>query len=203
MLILIFLMLIVLLPGLLKLPNVRGMLGEFQINTCARLSLDQNQYALIPDVTIPVAEGTSQIDHLIISEYGIFVIETKNMAGWIYGSEHDQKWMQVLYRYKKRFPNPIRQNYSHVCAISELLDVPREKIFPIVVFAGDATFKTTMPDCVFRHGEYISYIKSKTRKLFTRKEVLDLITKLFDHRLVPGWRTRRRHIENLRKRFGA
>ena len=181
----------------------RGAFGEFAVNLSARLFLNHDHYAVIPNVTLPVAEGTSQIDHVIISEYGVFVIETKTMSGWIYGSEKDDKWMQVLYRYKKRFQNPLRQNYAHVCALAEALSVSKDKIFPIVVFAGNATFKTPKPANVFYGGQYIRYIKSKTQKVLSRTEVLDLIVKVFDRRLVPGWRTRRRHIENLKKRFGA
>ena len=50
--------------------------------------LPKDQYKVLNNVTIPTPKGSSQIDHLVVSIYGIFVIETKNYNGWIYGGEH-------------------------------------------------------------------------------------------------------------------
>lgn len=175
---------VLILAGLLRLPRIRGMLGEFKVNLAAQMSLDPDKYVVIPNVTLSIRGRTAQIDHLIISQYGVFVIETKNMRGWIYGSADDKNWTQVLYRSKKRFLNPLRQNHAHVRAVAEGLRIPTSKIFPLVVFVGDATFKTTMPDNVFRQDEFVRYIKSKTKKLFSRREVRDLVLRVFERRVV-------------------
>ena len=50
--------------------------------------LPKDQYRILNNVMIPTPQGSSQIDHLVVSIYGLFVIETKNYNGWIYGSEH-------------------------------------------------------------------------------------------------------------------
>ena len=78
------------------LPKLKGRLGEASINFWAKRLLDQTVYHLIPDVTLPTPNGTTQIDHVIVSRYGIFVIETKTYKGWIYGGERDAKWTQVI-----------------------------------------------------------------------------------------------------------
>ncbi len=52
--------------------------------------LPEDQYRVLNNVTIPTPKGSSQIDHLVVSIYGIFVIETKNYNGWIYGGEHSE-----------------------------------------------------------------------------------------------------------------
>jgi hypothetical protein len=49
--------------------------------------LDSEIYHSINNVTIPTANGTTLIDHIIVSKYGIFVVETKNIKGWIYDDE--------------------------------------------------------------------------------------------------------------------
>jgi len=72
------------------LPRLKGRLGEASINFSAKRLLDQNIYRLIPDIMFPTPDGTTQIDHVIISRYGIFVIETKTYKGWIYGSENER-----------------------------------------------------------------------------------------------------------------
>ena len=84
------------------LPKIKGWLGEASINFLVRRMLDQNVYHLIPDVMLPTSDGTTQIDHVIVSHYGIFVLETKNYKGWIYGNENDPQWTQVIYKRKER-----------------------------------------------------------------------------------------------------
>ena len=72
---------------ILSLPKVKGILGEKSVALFLS-KLDPKKYRVFHDLYIPTAKGkTTQIDHLIISRYGIFVIETKNYKGWIYGSE--------------------------------------------------------------------------------------------------------------------
>lgn len=56
------------------------------------------------------------IDHVVISKYGVFVIETKNYRGWIIGNEKSEYWTQVIYKRKERLYNPIKQNYGHIKA---------------------------------------------------------------------------------------
>jgi restriction system protein len=76
------------LAAILKSPWFKGVVGETLVNLAAKLFLDGKDYHLIRNLTLPTGEGTTQIDHVIVSRYGIFVIETKNMSGWIFGSPH-------------------------------------------------------------------------------------------------------------------
>jgi len=61
--------------------------------------LDRKQYAVFHDLYLPRPDGkgTAQIDHVVVSPFGIFVIETKNMAGWIFGDERSRQWTQSIY----------------------------------------------------------------------------------------------------------
>lgn len=90
------------------------------------------------DYTFRSKDGKSrQIDHIIIRSNGIFVVETKNYSGTIYGTENQMQWTQVLGygREKHKFYNPVKQNATHVSKIREILgkDAP---IFSIVVFVN-------------------------------------------------------------------
>ena len=67
--------------------SFKGWVGEAQGSLAAKIRLDSQIYRSIKNVTIPTANGTTQIDHVIVSKYGIFVVETKNIKGWIYGDE--------------------------------------------------------------------------------------------------------------------
>ena len=85
---------------------------------------------------------TSQIDHVVVSNYGIFVIETKNYKGWILGDERGEQWTQVIYKRKEKFYNPIRQNYGHVQALKQnLQDYKELNYISIVVFSINAELK--------------------------------------------------------------
>jgi restriction system protein len=103
------------------MPFMKGVLREFQVNLIARLFLDKQVYTLFKNVTLPTEDGTTQIDHVIVSRYGLFVIETKNMKGWIFGSAQQKIWTQKIYRHTSKFQNPLYQitNTLKHCICSE------------------------------------------------------------------------------------
>ena len=63
-----------LLAGLLRSPWFKGVLGEFQVNLFLKLFLPKDKYHLIKNVTLPTEDGSTQIDHILVSKYGVFVI---------------------------------------------------------------------------------------------------------------------------------
>lgn len=83
-------------------PSIKGKIGEDVVNLAAKLRLDSDVYHLIKDVMIPSKNGTTQIDPVIVSKFGIFVIETKNYTGWIFANAKDRQWTQVSYKKKHR-----------------------------------------------------------------------------------------------------
>jgi len=196
-----FLLFILLWPVLKSLiPTLKGKIGEGVVNLAAKLRLDPNIYHLLKDVTIPSKRGTTQIDHVIVSKFGLFVIETKNYKGWIYASARDPKWTQVNFKQKHRFQNPLRQNYAHICALAELLNLPKEKIHGVVCFMGDAKFKNGVPEGVFLEGHYVNHIESFQTPVFSETEVENMIQKIETGRLARGIKTNRDHVRQLRRK---
>jgi hypothetical protein len=106
---------------------------------------------------------TTEIDVLAISSKGIYVFEMKNYSGYIYGSEQDQHWTQVLNRWtKNKFYNPLRQNYSHIKAVESYLGVPNSTIIPMIVFSNRSKLsKITISDSqhVFQYRDALKFIK--------------------------------------------
>ena len=170
---------------LLRSNYVKGWFGELFVNLLARFRLDKKTYHLINNVTLPTEDSTTQVDHIIVSKYGLFVVETKHLTGWLYGSENNAEWTQQIYKHKNTFQNPLRQNYRHTKVLEEILGLMPNKIFSIIVFVGDSTFKTVMPENVTYASGYIKYIKSKTEPLFGEFEVQDIKTKIKEYRFVP------------------
>ena len=158
----------------------------------------------IHDVTLlsihASSSDTTQIDHIFVSKYGIFVVETKNYKGWIFGNEKQAQWTQKLYKKSYRFQNPLHQNYKHQKALQALLDIPQEKIHSVIAFIGEATFKTSMPKNVTRGVGYVGYIKSFQDVVFSDDEVRGLVAKIEEGRLKAGRETNKRHVAGLKAR---
>lgn len=181
---------------------VKGWLGEVQSTIAKKIFLDADSYTDINNVTIPIANGFTQIDHVIVSRYGIFVIETKNMSGWIFGSDKNPWWTQSLFGKSFKFPNPLHQNYRHTQALSDFLGVDHDKILSVVMFWGNCRFKTPMPPNVMTHG-YTAYIKSQAAVLFPDDALPQIVAALKEGMLPKTWATRRRHVAALKARFDS
>lgn len=142
------------------MPAIKGSFGERQVSYKLN-KLDPEKYILLNDLYIPKKDGsTAQIDHILISYKGLFVIETKNYKGWILGSENNQYWTQVIYKRKEKLYNPIWQNSMHINVLKDYLgealgDIP---VHSIIVFGNQATFKKAK---VIKIRELLSVIKNE------------------------------------------
>ena len=122
------------------------------------------------------------------------------MSGWIFGNERDRQWTQKIYRKSFRFQNPLRQNYKHEKVLEATLSIPRKAIHSVVVFIGDADFKTEMPANVVYIGGLIRYIKSFTTSVFSDSDVVRICNVIEVERLAPSRKTDRDHVRNLKER---
>jgi restriction system protein len=150
---LIGLLLLGLLSALIKSPTFKGWWGELQIRLILR-RLDPHHYQCFHDLYLPRpdGQGTTQIDHVVVSLKGIFVIETKNYRGWIFGSEEQRQWTQQIYKCKEHFQNPLHQNHLHIRALMKFLDLPNSVFHSVIFFIGHCKFKTPMPPNVLDRG---------------------------------------------------
>lgn len=191
---------VALLGALFKLPAVKGWTGEAWMRLLMQWRLPAADYQRVDDVTLPSMDGSTQIDHILLSRYGVFVIETKNMAGWIFGDEHQAQWTQQLYRRRYRFQNPLRQNYRHLKAVQQALALEENQLHSVVNFIGSSTFKTPMPAHVTQGGGFLTYIQGFKTAVFTPEDVAVLRTRLQQARLAPGHTTRQQHLAHLQQR---
>ena len=191
--------LVLILFSIFKTPWFKGVLGEFFVNKSASFQLDPKVYHLIKNVTLPTEDGSTQIDHVFVSPFGVFVVETKNMKGWIFGSERQSTWTQQIYKSRTKFQNPLRQNYKHVKTLQSLLGLEDEQIFSVIAFVGDSTFKTDMPENVTEGSGYAKYIKSKTKPVLRSAQIKQIISKIESGRLKASFQTNREHVKNVRR----
>lgn len=190
---------IALLAAVINSSWFKGVVGEFQLNLLLKLFLPKKQYHLIKNVTLPTEDGTTQVDHILVSKFGIFVIETKNMKGWIFGSENQKDWTQQIYKHSNKFQNPLRQNYKHLKTLESYLNINQNALFSVIVFIGDSTFKSEMPENVTYAAGCIRYIKSKNTELFTDTQVEEIISTIENARLDRSFKTNREHIAHVKQ----
>lgn len=183
---------------IIKSAWFKGMMGEFIINVFATWKLDKDLYHLIKNVTLPTDDGTTQIDHIIVSVYGVFVVETKNLKGWIFGSDNQKTWTQKIYKHTNKFQNPLHQNYKHTKTLQSLLNLEDSQVHSVIVFIGDSEFKTPMPNNVTYGMGYIRYIESKTESVLSRKQVMEITKAIENGRLARTFRNHREHVRHVK-----
>lgn len=179
-------------------PWFKGFIGEMMVHLSAKIHLNKDKYHVLRNVTLPTADGITQIDHIIVSQYGVFVIETKNMKGWIFGGAHQKMWTQKIFTYTKKFQNPLHQNYKHVETLKSLLELTDQQIFSVVVFVGSSSFKTEMPNNVISGPRLTRYIKSKERPVILGSDVPMMLSKIEAERLVPTRETTKAPISRVK-----
>lgn len=194
---------IFLLVSLVKTPFFKGVFGEFLLNFILKNSLDSSKYQLLHNITLPTEDGSTQIDHIVLSQYGVFVIETKNYRGWIFGNAKQKFWTQTIYHSKNKFQNPLHQNYKHIKCLEEHLNISVKLIHSIVVFVGDSTFKTEMPANVTKARGCVKYIKSKSAVVFSKSELKEIKNKIESVSFSKTIATNMKHKKHVKSKIQA
>jgi len=178
--------------------------GETRLSREIRAHFVGPDYHLMNHITLPLRDGTTQVDHILVSRFGIFVIETKNYNGWIFANSKQANWTQVLFHRKSQFQNPIFQNLRHVRAVQELLDfLPADCVKSVVVFTGEAEFKTEVPFGVVSLSEFVDHICKQNTEVMSQNRMQFCVGRLETARLAITSETDVEHVENLRRRHGG
>lgn len=165
--------------------------------------------AIFHDIYLNIENGKySQIDLVVATKVGIVVFEIKEYSGWIFGSENQLDWTQLLAygKQKYKFYNPILQNKKHVEDLKKYFNFDGIPVFSMIVFFGDCEFKNLidLPSRTFL---------TKSNKVMNRfNEILESnqpanyenkweIANLLEQAVMNGENsiTREKHIENIQK----
>jgi hypothetical protein len=177
--------------------------GEAAVRRALTRHFTGPSYHLLNHLTLPFDGGTTQIDHVLVSTSGIFVIESKHYRGSIFANGASPTWTQVIFTRKYTFQNPLRQNYKHIKALQQLLDfVPREHIHSLVAFTGDAMFKSERPKGVFDVVGLVRHIRQFTGEVLTQNRLQFCVGRLECHRKLISGQTDVEHQAYLNRKFG-
>ncbi len=178
-------------------PIWKGKFSENLVNH--KLEGLTNDYVVLNNVLLKSNGRTTQIDHVVVSPYGVFVIETKGYKGWIMGHENGEYWTQVVYRSKHKFYSPIRQNEGHVRFLKRVLKNNSIRFIPIVVFNNNATFKFCCQNHLVIHRYSLtSVIKSFNEVCLSADEVSRIVQTLQNNAVVADNENMKKHVDNVR-----
>lgn len=176
--------------------TIKGYIGESAV--FGQLSgLPNEQYRILNDIMLRTDYGTTQIDHVVISVYGVFVIETKNYKGWITGSEYGDYWTKNMYGKKYPFRNPLKQNYAHVKALAAKIGLAEDKFIPIVVFSNSSEIKVNTQKPVMYIGRLRGFIQTFTDIKFAESD-LDMLVARVQRENITDKDARKEHVNQIR-----
>ncbi|WP_326513700.1 NERD domain-containing protein [Clostridium intestinale] len=177
-------------------PKIKGFIGEAAVSS--RLSkLNSDNYKVINNLMLRVGNKTTHIDHVVVSDYGVFVIETKNYKGWILGNEHDDYWRQQIYKRKEKLYNPIKQHYGHVMALKEILSTYEDiKYIPIVTFTAEADLKINTKSEVIYTTKLLKAIEKYSDTNISHKDKEDIYNNLLSLN-VDSKDNRKTHVQAI------
>lgn len=178
--------------------KVTGDKGELALSSILKSLPDE--YHVIDNVLLQTKKGSTQIDHIIVSRYGIFVVETKNHKGLIFGDDYGMVWTQVLNNGHFKFYNPVRQNQGHIDHLSKQLKISPNFMTGVIVFTNEnANLANVNSSCCLNIDQFYYFINGFNKPLFSEKLVWQIIKRI-DTINKDGYINRQKHIDYVNKK---
>ena len=187
----------------IKTPFFKGWIGEKILALYIKNIVKDKKGILLNNLLLPCDKDTTQIDHVLLLPSGIFIIETKNMKGWIFGDAKSKTSTQQIYKHKSKFQNPLHQNYKHVKTIESLLELDDTQVHNIVVFVGNATFKTQIPQGVYGILKLRKFLKGQTGNNFSHNKLQEYFNILKSQKQKNTIKNNYNHVKNLKEKYNS
>ncbi len=184
----------------------KGQFGEYLTEYC--LNKVKGYKEVLKNLYLPLSNGkTTEIDLIMINSKGIFVFESKNYGGWIFGSEDQKNWTQVFPNKEKyRFYNPIMQNRTHINVISRITKLNKENMFSFIIFSKRCELKkvpnNTDEFTILKRENLIDeldLVMRKKKEIFSVEQIKEITAKLKKYTEVSD-EVKRKHIEDIKSR---
>lgn len=180
------------------LPS-KGKAGEMRVASLLK-RLPEDKYHVFNNVLLSSNGYSTQIDHIVVSIYGIFVIETKFYKGMIYGGENSEYWTQNIWGNKYRLRNPIHQNMGHIRALKFLLkDFGEIPYISIVAFSRQADLGVKAHTPVIYWNQILRVISQFVTPVLSAQQVQGICRTLRTINQSEDKEANRQHISNVRQ----
>jgi len=186
--------------------KLKGMFGESLTHIDLFMSV-RGHKRIVNNVYVPFKDDFSEIDLVMIHPTFIYVVESKNYSGWIFGSENDNYWTQRFKNGSKfKFYNPIKQNNTHIYALSEYLKIPKSCFFSVIVF-GDYSVLKKVPDkrdraIVINERDVpveLSNITRQNKAIFDKTQIDNMYETL--KKLRANRETKKKHVDYINNKY--
>lgn len=190
-----------------KVKFDKGLYGEYQ--SFIKLERIKGNNKILTNVYVPKDNGeTTEIDLVYIHETGIYVLESKNYSGWIFGNENNKYWTQSFKTGRKeKFYNPILQNKTHIRYLSKTLNLDEKFMKSIIVFSERCTLKkievTSENVRVINRYNLVKQIEKlikNSEKVFQEKEINSMYYDLKKYTLMSN-EIKEKHINNINSKI--
>jgi len=159
-------------------PRFRSNIAETRVRRLLATGLEKSRYTVFNDITLPSAGGTVHIDHLVVSRFGIFVIESQYAPGRVSGEEFQDRWKVEHWRRTSRLDNPLHRNTLQAEAVAGILEVPTRALHPLVVMVGQKQSGSAWPERVLTPERLLAHIRKKARSVIEGEQADQAIRKI-------------------------
>lgn len=196
-------------PGLLDQwlhSDDTGHFGEYLIDYA--LNSVPGYSKKLCNIYLPYKGRTSEIDVVMLHETGIYVFESKNYSGWIFGDEKSQYWTQCLNaKERNRFYNPVLQNKTHIIALKQYLNLPSEEnMISYIVFSQRCELKKickrSANTIILQRPQMLKSLRQEIAKrvhVFTQKQIDQMYEDLLELTTVTV-AEKVQHIQHIQER---
>lgn len=174
--------------------KIFGFFGELYVKK--ELKKLPPDYKILNNIMLKTNDqSTHQIDHIVVSKFGIFVIETKHLSGHITGNDYDKTWIKKQFGKKSNINNPVHQNYSHIMALCEVLNLEDSKFTSIICITSNAIINVKS-NCTVDINKLLNKIKSYNKEIINDPDVI--YNQILSNNIV-SIRERKKHVNNVKK----
>ena len=186
---------------MVSITSLRTAFNRIRLHLAGWGAVAGPEYHHFRNVILPTPRGTTEIDYLIVSRFGLFVIEFKDRSGQIYGKVLEPYWTAVHFKKHFKFQNPLNQNFGHLKALEENLGIELPRMQSIVVFRWRCQFMTPVPNNVFLQT-CSGWLAQRKDVLLNDKEVEEVLRQLKE-RAVRGWFAAFNHARSVKRRYAS
>lgn len=155
----------------------KGEIGEYKVEV--QLEQLPPEFKPASNILIKTEQGFEQIDHLIVSPYGLYLIEVKNLSGLIVGEEKDPHWYQAITWRVKPFYNPLLENQTHIETLKARLNATDKlPFYSFVTFNRRCDLKVLSGAVFFDTDILQALLKRSQQRILSDAEVTDIIEQI-------------------------
>jgi restriction system protein len=181
----------------LKTAFVKDVFAKLYVNLALKFLLNKQYYTVFKQVNLATGMGIIHIEHLIVSQYGLFVLKTLTTKASVFNHSRSGVWLQSVNEFAPIPHSPdLTEHYSH--ALHAALEIDPDKVFSIFILAGRSTPKTAMPHNIVQPSRCTLFIKHKTQIILSKDEVLTICEKIQTEQLTPVINYDNDHIKHIK-----